>query len=76
MTPFNYGNLDLGFLEMQDSVFKGGVELASHRDGGPWQRVLAGVLVGPADKLNYGENGYPSAELESIRTRAREGGTQ
>ena len=34
-------------------------------------------LVGPADKLNhYGENGDPSAELESIRTRAREGGTQ
>jgi predicted amidohydrolase len=37
---------------------------------------LYGPLVGPADELNhYDENGYPSAELESIRTRAREGGT-
>ena len=36
---------------------------------------LYGPLVGPADQLNhYDERGFPSAELESIRTRARHGG--
>ena len=54
MTPFNYGNLDLGFLEMQDSVFRGGVELACHRDGGQWQRVLPGVKF-----LGQGPEGSP-----------------
>ena len=40
MTPFNYGNMDLGFLETQTSVYAIlGIELTSHRDGEPWQRV-------------------------------------
>ncbi len=38
---------------------------------------LYGPLVGPADQLNhYDERGYPSAELESIRTRAHQGGSK
>ena len=36
MTPFNYGNMDLGFLETQTSVYwLNALELVSHRDGGP-----------------------------------------
>ena len=44
LTPFNYGNIDLGFLEYQNSSYglKSSVELVSHRDGGPWQRVFPG----------------------------------
>ena len=40
LTPFNYGDMDLGFLDIQDSVFPTGTcELVSHRDGQPWRRV-------------------------------------
>ena len=43
LTPFNYGNMDLGWLDIQDSVYPTGVfELMSHRDGQPWQRVAPG----------------------------------
>ena len=43
MIPFNYGNLDLGCLEIQQSAFTGGIELTRHRDGGPWERVVPGI---------------------------------
>jgi hypothetical protein len=41
MTPFAYGDLDLGFLELWSVAGQGNwVELTCHRDGQPWQRVL------------------------------------
>jgi hypothetical protein len=40
ITPFNYGNQDLGLLERWSNVgFGEHCELVSHRDGEPWQRV-------------------------------------
>ena len=43
LTPFNYGNQDLGLLDIQDSVFPAGIcELVSHRDGQRWQQVMPG----------------------------------
>ena len=43
LTPFTYGNLDLGLLDIQDSVYPTGIcELVSHRDGMPWRRVMPG----------------------------------
>lgn len=44
MTPFNYGNLDLGFLERWTNVgFGDTCELICHRDGHPWQRIAPGT---------------------------------
>ena len=51
ITPFNYGNLDLGFLEYWHNAGTGDYcELVSHRDGGRWERVAPGrpfLDVGP-----------------------------
>lgn len=51
LTPFNYGNQDLGFLEKWHNAGVGdGFELVSHRDGAPWRRVAPNRLfldVGP-----------------------------
>lgn len=44
MTPFNYGNLNLGLLEKWPNAGFGAIcELISNRDGGPWQRVSPGT---------------------------------
>jgi hypothetical protein len=51
MTPFNYGNLNLGLLEKWPNTgFGATCELIVNRDGGPWTRVAPGVPfldVGP-----------------------------
>lgn len=51
MTPFNYGNQNVGFLEKWPvNDFGACCELISHRDGQPWQRVFPGTPfldVGP-----------------------------
>lgn len=51
ITPFNYGNMDLGFLERWANIGAGDVcELVCHRDGGRWERVAPGqpfLNVGP-----------------------------
>jgi hypothetical protein len=51
ITPFNYGTMDLGFLEAWRNTGAGDTcELVSHRDGQPWQRVMPGrpfLDVGP-----------------------------
>lgn len=42
-TPFNYGNMDLGFLERWTNTGSGDYcELVSHRDNEEWQRVAPG----------------------------------
>ncbi|MBI2191476.1 MAG: hypothetical protein HYU36_05780 [Planctomycetes bacterium] len=53
MTPFNYGNQDLGFLEKWNNVGGGDAcELISHRDGEAWRRVKPGDLF-----LDHGPEG-------------------
>ena len=56
ITPFNYGNLNLGFLERWCNAGYGdGCELVSNRDGQPWQRVCPGTLfldTGPAGSFD------------------------
>jgi hypothetical protein len=51
LTPFNYGNLNLGFLERwPNQGFGATCELVCQRDGGEWQRVAPNVPfldVGP-----------------------------
>ncbi|MBI3864847.1 MAG: hypothetical protein HY290_23470 [Planctomycetia bacterium] len=51
MTPFNYGNVNLGLLEKWPNVGLGATcELIWQREGGTWQRVAPGVPfldVGP-----------------------------
>jgi hypothetical protein len=51
ITPFNYGNLNLGLLEKWPNTGYGATcELVCNRDGGPWQRVAPGTPfldVGP-----------------------------
>lgn len=51
ITPFNYGNLNLGFLEKWPLAgFGATCELVCQRDSGPWKRVAPGVPfldVGP-----------------------------
>jgi hypothetical protein len=51
ITPFNYGNQNLGLLEKWcNAGFGDNCELVSNRDGQPWQRVLPGsyfLEVGP-----------------------------
>lgn len=51
ITPFNYGNLNLGFLERWPLTgFGATCELVCQREGGKWQRVAPGVPfldVGP-----------------------------
>ena len=43
ITPFNYGNQDLGLLEKwSNSGFGDSCELVSHRDGGSWERAAPG----------------------------------
>ncbi len=43
ITPFNYGNVNLGFLEKWPTGdFGATCELVSNRDGGPWKRVAPG----------------------------------
>lgn len=45
MTPFNYGNMNLGFLENWAHVRYGDAcELICNRDGGPWKRVAPGRM--------------------------------
>jgi len=39
MTPFNYGDQDLGYLELSVEGFPVANVLLTHRDGGPWQRA-------------------------------------
>ena len=39
MTPFNYGDQDLGYLELSIKGFPVANVLLTHRDGGPWQRA-------------------------------------
>ena len=44
MTPFNYGNMNLGFLETwANSHFGDACELISNRNGRPWKRVAPGT---------------------------------
>lgn len=44
ITPFNYGNLNLGFLEKWPNLgFGATCELVSQRDGKPWKRVSPGA---------------------------------
>jgi hypothetical protein len=44
ITPFNYGNLNLGFLEKWPNLgFGANCELVSQRDGKPWKRVSPGT---------------------------------
>lgn len=44
ITPFNYGNLNLGFLEKwPNQGFGATCELVCQRDDGPWRRVAPGV---------------------------------
>lgn len=44
ITPFNYGNLNLGFLEKWPLTgFGATCELVCQREGGPWKRVAPGV---------------------------------
>jgi len=44
ITPFNYGDLNLGFLEKWSLAgFGNTCELVSNRDGQPWQRVAPGT---------------------------------
>ena len=53
MTPFNYGNLDLGLLEKWTNQGLGhACELISHRDGQSWHRVAPGTMF-----LNTGAEG-------------------
>jgi hypothetical protein len=53
LTPFNYGNQDLGFLERwSNASMSDACELISHRDGEPWRRVAPGTLF-----LNTGPEG-------------------
>jgi len=53
MTPFNYGNMDLGLLEKWTNAGQGnGCELISHRDGQDWHRVEPGRMF-----LNTGPEG-------------------
>lgn len=51
ITPFNYGNLNLGFLERWPVTgFGATCELVFQREGKPWQRVAPGVQfldIGP-----------------------------
>ena len=51
ITPFNYGNLNMGFLEKWNNAGWGdNLELVCNRDGQPWQRVAPGkpfLDVGP-----------------------------
>jgi len=44
MTPFNYGNMNLGLLERWPMIdMDGSCELICNRDGGPWRRVQPGT---------------------------------
>ena len=51
ITPFNYGNLNLGFLEKWNNAGWGdNLELVCNREGLPWQRTTPGrpfLDVGP-----------------------------
>jgi len=43
ITPFNYGDMDFGFLETWHNAGTGDYcELVCHRDGQPWRRVMPG----------------------------------
>lgn len=58
MTPFNYGNMDLGLLERWSNEGLGkGCELISHRDGQDWHRVEPGRMfldTGPENSFDKG----------------------
>lgn len=51
ITPFNYGNMDIGLAEKWSNAgFGDRCELVCHRDGEPWRRVAPGqdyLEVGP-----------------------------
>ena len=57
ITPFNYGNMDLGLLETWAVAGRGnGCELITHRDGQDWHRVEPGRLFldnGPEGSFDY-----------------------
>ena len=52
MTPFNYGDQDLGYLEISIKGFPVANVLLTHRDGGPWQRAN-----GDAPLISLGQTG-------------------
>ena len=56
ITPFNYGNLNLGFLEKwANTGFGCTCELVCSRDGGTWKRVAPGVPfldIGPEESFD------------------------
>ena len=69
MTPFNYGNLNLGFLERWSNAgFGNTCELICHRDGQSWQRVARGARqLEPASQERV--NRYSGSDAHGVLHR-------